>query len=77
MYRAMAPTPNFEAFEQGLRERGWVEGQNIIIERRYDEGRAEQFPDLAADLVRSSWVRGLFLIRSITSTTWGQRRGQR
>jgi hypothetical protein len=34
MYRAMAPTPNFEAFEQGLRERGWVEGQNIIIERR-------------------------------------------
>jgi ABC-type uncharacterized transport system substrate-binding protein len=42
----------FEAFEQGLRERGWVEGQNTIIERRYAEGRAERFPDLAAELVR-------------------------
>ncbi len=41
-----------EAFLQGLRERGWVEGQNTIIERRYSEGRAERFPDLAAELVR-------------------------
>jgi ABC-type uncharacterized transport system substrate-binding protein len=43
---------NYQAFEQGLRERGWVEGQNTIIERRYAEGRAERLPDLATELVR-------------------------
>jgi len=43
---------NYQAFDQGLRERGWVEGQNTIIERRYAEGRAERHPDLATELVR-------------------------
>ena len=42
----------WEAFLQGLRERDWVEGQNIVFERRFAEGRAERFPDLAAELVR-------------------------
>ncbi len=42
---------NLEAFRQGLRERGWVEGQNIVIEYRWAEGRVERFPSLAADLV--------------------------
>jgi ABC-type uncharacterized transport system substrate-binding protein len=41
-----------EAFRQGLRDLGWVEGKNISIEYRYAEGRAERLPDLAADLVR-------------------------
>src|SRR4029077_6100766 len=41
-----------EAFRQGLRERGWVEGRNAVIEWRFAEGRMERFPDLAADLVR-------------------------
>ena len=41
-----------EAFRQGLRELGWVEGQNIIIEYRRAEGRSERLPDLAAELVR-------------------------
>jgi putative tryptophan/tyrosine transport system substrate-binding protein len=40
------------AFVQGLRESGWVEGQNTIIEWRYSDGRPERFPDLAAELVR-------------------------
>jgi ABC-type uncharacterized transport system substrate-binding protein len=40
------------AFRQGLRDLGWVEGQNIIIEYRYAEGRSERLPDLAAELVR-------------------------
>lgn len=40
------------AFVQGLRESGWVEGQNTIIEWRYSDGRMERFPDLAAELVR-------------------------
>jgi putative ABC transport system substrate-binding protein len=43
---------NDQAFEQGLRERGRVEGQNTIIERRYAEGRAERLSDLATELVR-------------------------
>ncbi len=46
------PPPLWEAFLRGLRELGWVEGQNIVIERRNAEGRFERLPDLAADLVR-------------------------
>ena len=42
----------FNAFRQGLREHGWLEGQNIVIVSRVAEGRAERFPALAAELVR-------------------------
>ena len=41
-----------EAFQQGLRALGYVEGQNMVIEYRYAEGQAEQLPELAAELVR-------------------------
>jgi putative ABC transport system substrate-binding protein len=40
-----------EAFRQGLRDLGWVEGQNIAIEYRYAEGKFEKLPDLAGELV--------------------------
>src|ERR1043166_9039342 len=40
-----------EVFYQMLGERGWVEGQNIVVERRYAEGRFDRFPSLAAELV--------------------------
>jgi ABC-type uncharacterized transport system substrate-binding protein len=45
-------TRNREAFVQGLRELGWMEGHNIAIEYRYAEGSYERLPALAAELVR-------------------------
>ena len=45
--------PHFlEAFQHGLRELGWVEGQNIVVEYRFAEGRLDRLPDLAAELVQ-------------------------
>jgi putative tryptophan/tyrosine transport system substrate-binding protein len=41
-----------ETFRQGLREIGYMEGQNIAIEYRSAEGRTDRLPDLAAELVR-------------------------
>jgi putative ABC transport system substrate-binding protein len=41
-----------EAFRQGLRDLGYVEGQSIILEYRFTEGRLERLPELAADLAR-------------------------
>jgi len=41
-----------EIIRQGLREFGWVDGQNLIIEWRYAEERAERLPALAAELIR-------------------------
>jgi ABC-type uncharacterized transport system substrate-binding protein len=36
----------------GLRDAGWIEGRNLVIERRYAEGRMERLPELAGDLLR-------------------------
>ena len=44
--------PLLDAFRQRLRELGWVEGQNIVIDYRFAEGRLDRLPDLAADMVR-------------------------
>jgi putative ABC transport system substrate-binding protein len=46
-----AGNPYFEALRQGLRELGWIEGQNITIEARFAEGKTDRLPALAAELV--------------------------
>jgi putative ABC transport system substrate-binding protein len=43
---------NLAALRKGLRDLGYVEGRNLIIEYRSADGRAERFPDLASELVR-------------------------
>ena len=44
--------PNFESFKQGLRDLGYTEGKNIVLEYRYAEGNQHRLGDLAAELVR-------------------------
>jgi putative tryptophan/tyrosine transport system substrate-binding protein len=44
--------PRMESFRQGLRELGYVDGQNVVIELRYAQGGLQQLPELAAELVR-------------------------
>ena len=43
---------SLEAFRQGLRALGWIEGQNLRIEYRWAEGKADRYPGFAAELVR-------------------------
>jgi putative ABC transport system substrate-binding protein len=51
------------AFREGLREAGYVEGQNLVIEYRWAEGHAERLPELAAELVRLK-VDAIFCVTS-------------
>jgi putative ABC transport system substrate-binding protein len=49
--RTVTPNPR-EALLQGLRDLGYVEGQNFVLVDRYAEGQQERLPELAAELVR-------------------------
>jgi putative ABC transport system substrate-binding protein len=47
-----SPTTVDDAFTQGMRELGWIEGKNILIERRYSGGNDDRLKELAAEIVR-------------------------
>ena len=49
-----APEEAFKALDSGLRELGYVDGQNIVIERRYAEGRLDQVPALVNELLQQN-----------------------
>jgi putative ABC transport system substrate-binding protein len=42
----------YDALKEGLRDRGYEEGRNLVLDARYGNGRMERLPDLAAELVR-------------------------
>jgi ABC-type uncharacterized transport system substrate-binding protein len=50
--RAERAAISIEPFRDGLRELGYIEGQNLVIEERWSEGRSERLLDLATELVR-------------------------
>src|SRR5215831_14237066 len=47
-----AAAQNVDAFQQGLREHGYVEGKNIVLASRFGEAKVERFADAAGELVR-------------------------
>jgi putative ABC transport system substrate-binding protein len=52
LYSTPQEDPQRKALEEGLRDLGYIDGQNISIEYRFAEGKAERLPELATDLVR-------------------------
>ena len=71
---ASAYAPLLQAFLQGLRELGWEDGKNIVIEYRWADGREERLAELAAQLVRLnpdvlvSHATGVRAVQQATST---------
>ncbi|HET8974487.1 MAG TPA: ABC transporter substrate-binding protein [Pseudolabrys sp.] len=53
IYSTPDQDPNTQAFVEGLRQLGYVDGQNVTFEYRFAQGRPERLPELAADLVGS------------------------
>jgi putative ABC transport system substrate-binding protein len=51
-YGSPGPSREIDAFRQGLRELGYIEGQSVAVEYRFASGQVERYPELAAELVR-------------------------
>jgi putative ABC transport system substrate-binding protein len=71
---AAGESPRAEAIRQALRERGYIEGQNIAIEYRYAEGKRDRYPELAAELVRLKVdiivaAGGIVIVQAAKNTT--------
>jgi ABC-type uncharacterized transport system substrate-binding protein len=69
------PNANLDAFVQGLRDLGYVEGKNILIEYRFAEGKADRLPELAMELVRlkvdaifTTGTPAIFALKQATKT---------
>src|SRR4030095_1843270 len=52
LFLGAPPNANLDAFIQGLRELGYIEGKSIVVEHRCAEGHADRLPELAMELVR-------------------------
>jgi|SRR3990172_7661764 len=63
-----------QAFRQGLRDLGWVEGKNISIEYRYANGRDDRLPDLIAGLVR---LKVDIIVTSVTNDSLAAKKATR
>src|SRR5215510_7545724 len=70
-YLGNTPPPP-PALLQGLRERGWIEGQNLVIEYRYTQGRPERFPELVAEVVR---IPVDLIMVADSQAAWAAKRG--
>src|SRR4030095_16954708 len=49
---SLPASPRLESFREGLREAGFIEGENLVIELRYSRTGLQHLPELAAELVR-------------------------
>jgi putative tryptophan/tyrosine transport system substrate-binding protein len=55
----------WEAFDQEQREHGYVEGQNVLVERRFSEGREDRLPAFAAELLQ--WRADVLVVASVSA----------
>ena len=75
LYLGERPNANVEVFIQRLREFGYIEGKNILIEYRFAEGKADRLPELAMELVRlkvdaifTAGTPAIFALKQATKT---------
>jgi ABC-type uncharacterized transport system substrate-binding protein len=75
LFLGAPPNANLDAFIQGLRELGYIEGKNIVVEHRFAEGHADRLPELAMELVRlkvdaifTTGTPAIFALKQATKT---------
>lgn len=67
---AVGSQHTYAAFRQGLRERGWVEGQNVVIEARYADGVSDRLRGLVAELIH---LKVDVIVTTSSAATWAAR----